>query len=211
MGNFREYLDRANETAKQAFGEYLGCKKKYEQAKERLNNTPMGVTLREQADFSRVKADYNECSDDFRIAKKNFAGYVEVFKEIKAELADAVEKRYTVNPVDVDTATLALLNSGILKTADYEKLMDDAIKERNITMIRLIADATEKATAEYKGREMSPEALRMRAVVTRGKALNGQNYLERFDTLSDLFRRCTENDYMITKWDDFVSEIKFDF
>lgn len=209
MGAFNEYVEKANNTAKQAFEEYLTAKDKYDRAKEKIEKTPLGKDLREQAAFSRAKADYNDAADSLRDAKRVFEHHKDDFEKIRGELASAIEKHYTVDPADVDASTLALLNSGILKTADFEKLMDTAEKAENLTMIRLIADRAKDAEkkASAGGNDMSEKSQRLRAVYAKANDYDGREYLDAFDTLSDLFRRCVENDYMISRWDELSGGI----
>ena len=64
--------------------------------------------------------------------------------ETREELKAEEEAAYQADPAKVDTNTLLLLNSGILRASDYEKLFADAKSAGNITMIRLIAQAAEK-------------------------------------------------------------------
>ena len=64
--------------------------------------------------------------------------------ETREELKAEEEANYQADPAKVDTNTLLLLNSGILRASDYEKLFADARNAGNITMIRLIAQAAEK-------------------------------------------------------------------
>ena len=64
--------------------------------------------------------------------------------EIREELKAEEEANYQADPAKVDTNTMFLINSGILRASDYEKLFADAKSAGNITMIRLIAQAAEK-------------------------------------------------------------------
>ena len=64
--------------------------------------------------------------------------------ETRDALKAEEEAAYQADPAKVDTNTLLLLNSGILRASDYEKLFADAKSAGNITMIRLIAQAAEK-------------------------------------------------------------------
>lgn len=59
-------------------------------------------------------------------------------REIRENLSRALDDDFTVNPSDVDSNVLALMDSGILKANDYVKLYDEAEKSHNVTMMRLI-------------------------------------------------------------------------
>lgn len=59
-------------------------------------------------------------------------------KEIRAELSRELDDDFVVNPADVDSNVMALMDSGVLKVNDYVKLYNEAEKSHNMTMMRLL-------------------------------------------------------------------------
>ena len=59
-------------------------------------------------------------------------------KEIRAELSRELDDDFAVNPADVDSNVMTLMDSGVLKVNDYVKLYNEAEKSHNVTMMRLI-------------------------------------------------------------------------
>ena len=59
-------------------------------------------------------------------------------KEIRAELSRELDDDFAVNPADVDSNVMTLMDSGVLKVNDYVKLYNEAEKSHNMTMMRLL-------------------------------------------------------------------------
>ena len=104
--------------------------------------------------------------------------------EIREELKAEEEAAYQADPAKVDTNTLLLLNSGILRASDYEKLFADAKSAGNITMIRLIAQAAAKLADTEKDK-------------TKRISLNN---------LCDEARRCEHEE--VNVFDEYTSALK---
>ena len=109
---------------------------------------------------------------------------------------------YSADPKAIDNNTLTLLNAGILKSSDYEKLMKEAQAADNHTMVRLIGKYAGNAAEaeERKNGSNSIKAKELRTISYMGRE-NGDNVLRSFDSLSEVFRRTADNPAMIDKWD----------
>lgn len=70
--------------------------------------------------------------------------------QIREELKAEAEAAFLADPAKVDSDTMTLINSGILRASDYEKLFSDARDSGNGTMIRLIAQAADKLAENEK-------------------------------------------------------------
>lgn len=73
--------------------------------------------------------------------------------QIRKELVSDVQAAFLADPAQVDNATMTLINSGILKAADYEKLFNDAQTSGNMTMCRLIAQAAGNLAKTAEGND----------------------------------------------------------
>ena len=77
----------------------------------------------------------------FQTVRKARFSVMDKAAQIRQELVSDVQAAFLADPAQVDNATMTLINSGILKAADYEKLFNDAQTSGNMTMCRLIAQA----------------------------------------------------------------------
>ena len=77
----------------------------------------------------------------FQTVRKARFSVMDKAAQIRQELVSDVQAAFLADPAQVDNATMTLINSGILKAADYEKLFNDAQASGNMTMCRLIAQA----------------------------------------------------------------------
>ena len=127
-----------------------------------------------------AEASYREAGDVLR--KEIEAAYGEFDGEagkIRAELAEALADAGVMQAGEVDAAAVTLLNSGLMRSADFQRMAEDY--SENSTMLRLCRDYAEKYRAglpeeAYTEREAVNAAIQ--AAVTGGQA-----ELESFDSL----------------------------
>lgn len=97
--------------------------------------------------------------------------------EIREELSQQLDDDFAVNADDVDTSVMALINSGILKAPDYEKLYAEASKAGNVTMMRLLGqsagDLAEKTTDSGERRALN--------VIYSASTSGKQDELQKYD------------------------------
>ena len=87
------------------------------------------------------RVEMEEARQAFQKVRKARFSVMDKANEIRQELVSDVQAAFLADPAQVDNATMTLINSGILKAADYEKLFNDAQTSGNMTMCRLIAQA----------------------------------------------------------------------
>ena len=123
---------------------------------------------------------------------------------VRAELEKAVFDAFAADPKSVDNNTLALMNSGIMTADEYSRLIDSAIASGNFTMTRLLA----KSAADMAEKVNDSDVARSyRLVSHKGKGMDGREYLQAFDFLTDTFNRCERNFALSTKWDELTSPV----
>lgn len=122
-----------------------------------------------------------------------------LLKEYENYLAD----EYAVKADQVDEKTIHLLNSGILSLYDYEKLYEEAEKQNNITMMRLIGAAADKAGEAYKG----VEGARYSTIAIRSRQAAGGTEKELFLGIVNAFKRSINNPAMIESWDEITGGV----
>ena len=207
MSRFNSYAKRMNEIANAAFAEYREKEAAVKSAESRCNAYPrrsgadpsyMAKSARAEADLAEARAQFEHCRRHlFEEQRKDIA-------VIRAELVEALGKEYAADPKAVDANTLALMNSGIMTADEYSRLIDSAIASGNFTMTRLLAksaaDMAEKVTD-------SDVARSYRLVSHKGKGMDGREYLQAFDFLTDTFNRCERNFALSTKWDELTSPV----
>lgn len=211
MSRFNKYARRLDEEAKKAFEEYRKAEREYHEAEKKVNSYPKGldgVVPQYQAEHARAQADFFEKRDAYKAAHSKFKGGSKVLSDIRSELEEAVNSVYAADPEKMDANTLELIRSGILNADEYTKLLEKAQSTENYTMCRLIgryaADAAAARADKFGNND--PEARQLRAVAAEGNTSNGSEYLDAFDSLANVFDRCTNNTALIDSWDSIVSE-----
>lgn len=210
MSKFNTYFRKLDSAAREAFIEYEKAEDAYIKAERRYNGIkqPVGsVTAEYAAQAARAKADYLEAQQSRRKAQENITAAYEGLGAIRKELAAEIEREYSANPADVDANTLELLKSGILKGAEYSRLMNDAAQAGNHTMVRLIGRYAGEAAKPLTDKNGSgdPEAVAMRYVEARAREVStGAEYLQAFDAMANTLKRCGNNPGIIGHWDELT-------
>ena len=211
MSRFNSYAKRMNEIANAAFAEYREKEAAVKSAESRCNAFPRrnGADSSYLAKSARAEADLCEARNAFDQMRRHL--FDDKRKEIAAvreELEKAVFDAFAADPKAVDMNTLALMNSGILTAAEYNRLIDASTAAGNHTMVRLLAqsakDRADKVNDSDKAREY-------RLVAQRGKGANGREFLEAFDYMGDVFNRCERNFSLAGKWDELTADVVENF
>ena len=207
MSRFNHFIRQINDIAAEAFKEYAAAETAYKNAESKKNAYPrrIGLGADYTAKSARYEADYAEALaayDKFR--KNGFYGYRQRMDEVRKEFVAAVESHFTADPAALDMATLELLKSGILKPAEYNRLMDKAINDNNHTMARMIGQHAKAAAENTTDRDT---ATALRSVSYKSNGMNGSNYVEAFDFVTGLYDRCSNNPALYAKWDELAGEV----
>ena len=207
MSKFNNYARKMNEIANATFAEYRKKSDAVKSAESKFNAYPWrdGADPTYLAKSARAKADLAEARAQFEHCRRHlFDEQRKDIAVIRAELVEALGNEYAADPSKVDMNTLALMNSGIMTADEYSRLIDSAIASGNFTMTRLLAksaaDMAEKVTD-------SDVARSYRLVSHKGKGMDGREYLQAFDFLTDTFNRCERNFALTGKWDELTSPV----
>ena len=207
MGKFYNYAQRMNEIAHATFAEYQEKSDAVKSAESRHNAYPRrnNADPAYMAKSARAEADLAEARNAFDQMRRHlFDDKRREIAAVRVELEKAVFDAFAADPKSVDGNTLALMNSGIMTADEYSRLIDSAIASGNFTMTRLLAksaaDMAEKVTD-------SDVARSYRLVSHKGKGMDGREYLQAFDFLTDTFNRCERNFALSTKWDELTSPV----
>ena len=207
MSKFNNYAKKLNEIANGTFEEYRRAEAAVKSAESRYNAYPRrnGADPAYMAKSARAEADLAEARNAFDQMRRHlFDDKRREIAAVRVELEKAVFDAFAADPKSVDANTLALMNSGIMTADEYSHLIDSAIASGNYTMTRLLAksaaDMAEKVTE-------SDVARSYRLVSHKGKGMDGREYLQAFDFLTDTFNRCERNFALSTKWDELTSPV----
>ena len=211
MTKFNEYARKLNDAAKAAFIEYREAEAAYKRAEAKAKeytNRSGYVSSEYAAKAARARADFVEAKESYITAKRVFENSGRQLSEIRSELESAINEAYMADPAQLDGNTLELLKSGVLKSSEYSKLLNDARTTNNPTMVRMIGkyadNAAKSRSIDYGQNDSEAAALRM--VAHNSKTYTGADRLEAFDTMVSVDNRCTKNPAMIDKWDFLLSE-----
>lgn len=209
MGNFSEFVARADALADETFTEYTVTKRRFEAAERKRAETPVkhGLVSAEYAvRAAKAEADYLEAREKYETVKRGLPEKSSQMAAIRADFVAAVASHFAADPAKLDKATLALLESGILKPGEYERLMASAEKDENFTMIRLIAAKAAEVADKAPTRE--GEAI-LKAVAMRGRNADGADYIRAFDVgVASLFERCLKNPSLYSSWDMLMQPVR---
>ena len=210
MSKFNNYARRIDEIARADFSEYRKAEAAFKKAQSESMQfpEPSGIVSAEYATkAARVKANYLEAKENLDRVKKEFISHNDDIANIRKELVGEISNNYAVDPSAIDHDMLVLLESGILRSDEYLKFITDAQKNNNPTMVRLIAQFAVKALDKIKEKygENNDEVRNIRLVEDAAIRYNGNDIIEAFDYLADVFRRASNNAGMIDHWDELTA------
>ena len=210
MSKFNIYAKRLDEMARNAFEELTTAAKKYKAAEQLYNNNkrPYGVWNADAATvakYARIEADYTEAKAEYEKLRRSLyddkrGDITKIRRELEKELSDY----FAASPAALDTATLELIKSGILSPEEYERLMDSAAENDNITMVRLIGRYAMETADNTMDRT---KAQKYRVVGYKSNNYTEKPYLEAFDVIANCFERCINNPGMVDSWDNITGKI----
>ena len=211
MSKFNGYARKVNEIANAAFAEYREKEAAVKSAESRYNAYPRrnGADPAYMAKSARAEADLCEARNAFDQMRRHL--FDDKRKEIAAvreELEKAVFDAFAADPKAVDMNTLALMNSGILTAAEYNRLIDASTAAGNHTMVRLLAQSAKDRADKVNDSDTARE---YRLVAQKGKGANGREFLEAFDYMGDVFNRCERNFSLAGKWDELTADVVENF
>ena len=211
MSRFNSYAKRMNEIANAAFAEYREKEAAVKSAESRYNAYPRrnGADPAYMAKSARAEADLAEARNAFDQMRRHlFDDKRREIAAVRAELEKAVFDAFAADPKAVDMNTLALMNSGILTAAEYNRLIDASTAAGNRTMVRLLAQSAKDRADKVNDSDTARE---YRLVAQKGKGANGREFLEAFDYMGDVFNRCERNFSLAGKWDELTADVVENF
>ena len=211
MSRFNDYAKKLNEIANATFEEYRRAEAAVKSAESRHNAYPRrnNADPAYMAKSARAEADLAEARNAFDQMRRHlFDDKRREIAAVRAELEKAVFDAFAADPKSVDMNTLALMNSGILTAAEYNRLIDASTAAGNHTMVRLLAQSAKDRADKVNDSDTARE---YRLVAQKGKGANGREFLEAFDYMGDVFNRCERNFSLAGKWDELTADVVENF
>lgn len=211
MSKFNNYARKLNEIANATFEEYRRAEAAVKSAESRYNAYPRrnGADPAYLAKSARAEADLCEARNAFDQMRRHlFDDKRREIAAVRAELEKAVFDAFAADPKAVDMNTLALMNSGILTAAEYNRLIDASTAAGNHTMVRLLAQSAKDRADKVNDSDTARE---YRLVAQKGKGANGREFLEAFDYMGDVFNRCERNFSLAGKWGELTADVVENF
>ena len=211
MSKFNSYARKVNEIANAAFAEYREKEAAVKSAESRYNAYPRrnGADPAYMAKSARAEADLAEARNAFDQMRRHlFDDKRREIGAVRVELEKAVFDAFAADPKAVDMNTLALMNSGILTAAEYNRLIDASTAAGNHTMVRLLAQSAKDRADKVNDSDTARE---YRLVAQKGKGANGREFLEAFDYMGDVFNRCERNFALAGKWGELTADVVENF
>lgn len=212
MGNYNSYAKDAAKIMKAAIDDYSAAVTRLKKAEEQAKTYPekMGMV---DADYvaksARAKADLLDAKAALTTARDVMHSKKSELKAIRNKLSDALDDDFSADASKLDSNTMELLKSGILKPAEYQRLLEKAENNGNYTMARMVAQYAGKAVDEAAKNygEGSEQARALRVVSYQGNKYNGNETLGHFDALMDAYERTINNPFLADKWDELTAPI----
>lgn len=206
MSKFNHYAARANEIAKKALGELANAERKLKEAESQSKAHPVRtsghVDPEEMAIAARAHADVLAAQEDLKRTRAKMDDTKRQLEVIRTELSQALADEYSAKPGQVDAATMTLLESGILTSAEYARLMDSAKKSGNTTMQRIIGRFAAREAEKFSISDERGAKLRAVAVAADDDIVSSK--LDLYSVLTEVFDRCVNNIYMIDSWSELT-------
>lgn len=207
MGKYQKYGEKLDNLARERFSEYEKARDIYTKAKKAHSDFPVrtgwGVTLDDQLKAKKLEIEFLKAEADFKEAQKVYRSSEKEINKIREELYNELKEDMTVKPEDLDRNVVTLLESGICKANDIQDLYN---KAKNTTTKRYIANFAKSQITDRMDRD---ERIMLESVVSNAPSLENPDLTETmqiFDSISDVFHRCINNDALISYWGQFTED-----
>ena len=202
MSKYGKYVERLAAYMKQARQVYRDLSDAQAKAKEKVDYYHIGDPSRKPLDPDDYAKglEWNAKLIAAEGQKNAYAAALtgqarQKIREIRDELAEALEDAFSADPAKVDRETVMLLESGICTARELSRMLEKA----SVTTARIIGAHAEKKAAEL---EKDPAAINaeakaaeFRAVATRAQEIGSvaDSYLGLFDSFANAIQSATTN------------------
>ena len=205
-----EASSKVNALVKAAGEEIRAAQAAEKVAKDTLDKTPRPAS---QADFKGMAA-LQAAEGAYRNARLHAQQVLNrqtdqarwALRDLRGELENEITTAFTMDAAAVDPTVLALLETGTLSAADYQKIVDDSLAAQNYSTARL-AGAFAGKQAKRTGSD-SADSLKMTEIAQSVERMAaGRDLLAAFDVASGLAVRCIEHPLMFGRWEELSTPL----
>lgn len=225
MSQFNEYAKRLDAAFKEARSEFQEAQAALDNARNAVDAfdkfQPQRYAGENAAKLEALNHEYLEAQRTYRAAKGDIWGRFERERaSIKAELEAAIKKDCLATPEQVETGTLALIQSGVLTVDDIENLYSRFSDENNSAMLRIVGKFAEERAAELAD-PGDYDARQRLTMIARAAAEGKGSIMQRWDALEGVSTRLLGYDSnngridpifrFAARWEELTGEIIEDF
>ncbi len=135
--------------------------------------------------------------DELKMVKDDRWSLREKMQETRKALSAELDTVYAVNPDEVDNNAMTLINSGIMNTADFERMYQKAKESGNLTMTRLIG----KSAYDYAEKAPDDSSRRTLNAIFADSVSWKQDEMASFDECVFSLKRATGNNNSIYQYE----------
>lgn len=229
MSQFNKYGRELDKAVKDYFESYRAAEGKVKEVDEKISEVNEDIrefmrTGNKSAEYTArarlasLQVERNRASDEFTEVKKANKDVHGQIREIRSRLEAECNEAFALDPDAIDPGFFQLLNSGLVKPADYESLWNKAEKAGNVTMMRLIADAAGVESEAQHDKGNYKASSQLSNIVARRENYTTNGVVRKFDELSyaaklaigdpqsPSYTRSVPNELFFERWDDLCSE-----
>ena len=206
MSRFNSYARNVEKITFETVKKIRDAEERYKKAEEASKEYPERFGMVEasyQREYLKRKLELTEAKENLTKIKEEAPKVFKAeVKELRRRLQNEVNDFFAVDASKMQPEVVSFLNSGILTINDYAKLMDVAVSEGNVSMIRLIADRTNKYADTV---EDLRERANLKVIASKVDNYKPETYMTAFDSIVSVSDRCLNNPRLIDYWNTDLS------
>lgn len=229
MTVFNKFAKELDESVKAYFRKYRAAEKKLKDIDAEIEEVTADIRefqrtknrvaeMKARARLASLQVEREAAAESFRkVQKENGAALVQL-GEIRDRLESDANKKFALDPENIDQRFMQLANSGLMKPADYEALYEKYENDQNVTMMRLVGNAAGTLAEAESNNGNRKKAAEFNRIAVKANENTPAGVCKRFDELTSVakyalgdpkapsYNRSIPNPYFMDRWDDLCGE-----
>lgn len=209
MGDFEKYGTELDTLAKTAISRYNAAEVTLREAKVEAEKYPKRngmVPLEYMQRYVNSQQKLNDAKTNHKAARNFMIETERRMQNLRGELSAAIDEHYSIDPKKIDTAVLSLLNSDApLTKHDYKRIMEDAVDRNDNATVRVLTAHLKRKSADLDRKDPA-FAKELRLIAHDGQMHSGEEVLNVFDSIADVFKKTTVNPRLGQHWEEITAE-----
>ena len=229
MTVFNKFAKELDESVKAYFRKYRAAEKKLKDIDEEIEEVTADIRefqrtknrvaeMKARARLASLQVEREAAAESFRkVQKENGAALVQL-GEIRDRLESDANKKFALDPENIDQRFMQLANSGLMKPADYEALYEKYENDQNVTMMRLVGNAAGTLAEAESNNGNRKTAAEYNRIAVKANENTPAGVCKRFDELTSVakyalgdpkapsYNRSIPNPYFMDRWDELCGE-----